>query len=215
MLKLVIFDMDGLMFDTERVNCQAFHQVVRRMGYEPTMQQYLQLIGLSKKDTVEAYRRFYGAKTDAEQIYYEVGKEAKQIRDIEGVPVKDGLYGLLDVLEAFGIEKAVASSSSKDVIEHCLKDSHIFNRMQYIISAQQVSRGKPFPDIFLQVCEQAGCQPEEAVVLEDSVNGLKAAIAAKIPAIAVPDMLSIPAEIQRQLLGMVNSLADVPKVLKL
>jgi HAD superfamily hydrolase (TIGR01509 family) len=175
------------------------------------MEQYLQVVGLTKQDTMEAYRQFYGLETDteAEQIYFKVGKEAKRIQQEEGVPVKKGLYELLDKLESVGIKKAVASSSTREAIEYCLENSHILERMQYIVSAQQVKRGKPFPDVFLYTCQLAECKPEDAVVLEDSVNGLKAAIAAGIPAIAVPDLLPIPTEISSQLLGVVDSLDDV------
>lgn len=88
MLELVIFDMDGLMFATEQVNCRAFMEVVTEEGYHPTFEQFTSLLGMNARDIQKKYYDYYGEDTDAEGIYKKVGSRAKQIIKEEGVPEK-------------------------------------------------------------------------------------------------------------------------------
>ena len=96
MLELVIFDMDGLMFATEQVNCRAFMEVVKEEGYHPTFEQFTSFLGMNARDIQKKYYDYYGEDTDAEGIYKKVGSRAKQIIKEEGVPEKNGLRELLN-----------------------------------------------------------------------------------------------------------------------
>lgn len=208
-MELIIFDMDGLMFDTEAVTARAFLEVGAKRGYHVDFAMYKTLIGLDARSTCEKYREYFGEEADAEEIYKEVGDRLNEIIIKEGVPVKPGLLKLLDELDARGLKKVIASGSDRVRILSHLERTGLEDRFDGIISSEQVSRGKPNPDVFLVCCEQMKVAPEDALVLEDSQFGVEAAIRAHIPVIAVPDILPIPEELKKQCVAVVDSLNDV------
>ena len=121
MLKLIIFDMDGLMFATEQVNCRAFMEVVKEEGYHPTFEQFTSFLGMNARDIQKKYYDYYGEDTDAEGIYKKVGSRAKQIIKEEGVPEKNGLRELLNAVKENKLHTAVASGSDTSVIKEYLE----------------------------------------------------------------------------------------------
>ena len=209
MLKLVIFDMDGLMFDTEQVNYRAFTEIVREEGYEPTFEQFTGFLGLNARDIQKKYRIYYGESVDAEGIYKKVGQRAKQIIREEGVPEKKGLRELLEAVREKNLLTAVASGSDTEVIKEYLERTGLAPYFDVVLSSKEVKRGKPYPDIFLEICQQLNVKAEETLVLEDSTNGVQAALAGEIPVINVPDLLPIPEEQQRECIAVVSDLTQV------
>ena len=210
MIKLVIFDMDGLMFDTERATCRAFMEKAAQWGYEPTEAQYLQLLGLNAQAILAKYHEFFhDEELDAPELYRQVGERKAQILSTEGMPVKKGLVGLLDVLDQKGIKKAVASGSSFESIEQNIAAAGLTGRFDLLMTTEWVKRGKPFPDIFLAICDKMNIEPSDALVLEDAENGVRAALAAGIRVINVPDMLPLPEELAGQCVSVEESLCDV------
>ena len=109
MIKLVIFDMDGLMFDTERATYRAYMEKAAEWGYEPTKEQYLQFLGLNAQAIQAKYYDFFDKDIDAPELYRQVGERKVEILRTEGMPIKKGLFEILDVLDKKGIRKAVAS----------------------------------------------------------------------------------------------------------
>ncbi len=209
MVSLVIFDMDGLMFDTEEVTFRAFMEKVAAWGYEPAREQYVQFLGLNAQSIYQKYREFFSEDLDAEELYRQVGLRKADIIREEGLPVKRGLFPLLDFLEENKIKKAVASGSDVASIRDNLRDAGLTGRFDMVLSTEQVPRGKPFPDAFLAICKELGTDPGEALVLEDAANGVQAALLAGIPVINVPDMIPLPEDLKRQCLKVVPSLYDV------
>ena len=177
MLKLIIFDMDGLMFATEQVNYRAFTEIVKEEGYNPTFEQYIGFLGMNAKDIQKKYYVYYGEDVDAEGIYKKVGNRSKQIIREEGVPEKEGLRELLQVVREKGLQTAVASGSDTDVIKEYLDRTGLNEYFDMVLSSKDVKRGKPFPDVFLEICKAFDVKPEETLVLEDSANGVQAALA--------------------------------------
>ncbi len=114
MLKLIIFDMDGLMFATEQVNYRAFHPIVKEEGYNPTFEQYIGFLGMNAKDIQKKYYVYYGEDVHAEGIYKKVGNRSKQIIREEGVPEKEGLRELLQV-----VRERLADSRSERLRYRC------------------------------------------------------------------------------------------------
>lgn len=209
MIKLVIFDMDGLMFDTETVTCQAFLQVLTESGYHPEREQYVQMLGLNKPAILKKYQEFFGENMDADAMYNQVGERREQILEENGFPVKKGLKTLLEEIDQRQLNKAVASGSDQQTIEHNLMVTGYAGRFDQILSTRNVKRGKPFPDIFLTICQNFGVDPKEALVLEDSANGVEAAVAAGIPVIQIPDMIRLPEQLEGKCLAVLNSLDEV------
>lgn len=209
MLKLVIFDMDGLMFDTEEVMCRAFLEVTRENGYPGTRQQFMEIIGLNGPDIQRKYRQYFGPDVDAAALYRMGGERKIKIIQEEGIPVKKGLFELLLEIDRLGLKKAVASSSDEGMIRDNLARSGMLEQFDLIMSTRDFERGKPFPDIFLTVCEKLKVLPQEALVLEDSANGVEAAIAAGIPVIQIPDLVSLPDSQKKQCYAVRPSLDQV------
>ncbi|MCD8018818.1 MAG: HAD family phosphatase [Clostridiales bacterium] len=209
MLRLVIFDMDGLMFDTEQATFRAFMETVARWGYEPKREQFLQFLGLNAQAIQKKYCEFYAQDIDAAELYRQVGERREEILKKEGLPVKEGLAALLDVLDEKRIKKAVASGSGDDVILKNLNNADLTERFNLAMSTDHVERGKPHPDIFLEICQRLRVKPEETLVLEDAASGVQAALAGGIPVVNVPDMIPIPETLQEQCLAVVDSLTDV------
>ncbi len=209
MLKLVIFDMDGLMFDTEAVMFRAFMEVTGEMGFKATREQYVSLIGLGPEEDFIKYKEWFGPEVDSRALYRLGGERKLEILDREGIPVKKGLYELLTELDRLGIMKAVASSSGKKVVIDNLERAGIADRFDYLLSAEEIERGKPFPDIFLNVCRKLDVKPCEALVLEDSLFGVQASLNGGIPVIQIPDMLELPEYERGQCLAVKDSLDEV------
>lgn len=209
MLKLIIFDMDGLMFATEQVNYRAFTEVVKEEGYTPTFEQYTGFLGMNAKDIQKKYYIYYGEDVDAEGIYKKVGQRSKEIIRKEGVPEKAGLRELLHVVKEKGLYTAVASGSDTEIIKEYLERTGLTESFDMLLSSKNVKRGKPFPDVFLEICKKLDVKPEETLVLEDSTNGVQAALAGNLPVINIPDLLPIPQEKQEKCVAVVEDLMKV------
>ncbi len=208
-MKLVIFDMDGLMFDTEAVTARAYIETGKEQGFDASLDMYKELIGLDARATWEKYREFYGIDIDAPKLYKTVGLRLDKILEEEGVPTKPGLYEILDAIDAAGLKKVIASGSSRKQINEHLERSGLAGRFDGIISSDEVKTGKPAPDVFLACLDMMNIKAEDAVILEDSPYGIQAAKNAGISVIAVPDLLEIPEELQKQCLGVYERLDDI------
>ncbi|MDD7114184.1 MAG: HAD family phosphatase [Lachnospiraceae bacterium] len=209
MIQLVIFDMDGLMFDTENVTCRAFIEKGKEYGIPLDKKAFVKLLGLNSIAIINQYEKLFGAQMDGATLYREVGTRKKEILKEEGLPVKKGLFELLETLDEAGIKKAVASGSDREEIERFLDETGLVGRFDMILSTKEVKRGKPYPDVFQRICQELSVNPSDTLVLEDSDNGVKAAVAGNIPVINIPDLVEIPKELQEKCLAVEDSLLDV------
>jgi HAD superfamily hydrolase (TIGR01509 family) len=208
-VKLVIFDMDGLLFDTEWPSFQALKEAVERRGFTFTIENYKQLIGLAHGKSMEVMQQMYGGKLPYEEIIIDYRKRFKEILANDGVGIKRGAIKLLDALDQRGMKKCIASSSARETIASYLKLTGLEDRFDFYISGNEVKKGKPHPDIFLEACKIAGEPVESALVLEDSLNGLKAACAAEIRCILVPDLIDPTEEMKEKAYKIIEDLEKV------
>ncbi len=188
-LKLVIFDMDGLLFDTERPSYLAMKQALEMLGLAFPMAIYKRMIGASDHKCDEIIKEVYGEEVSLQRITSDYLKAFKKILENEGLTIKPGANELLDYIERRGLKKCIASSSSRETIQQYLAMTGLTNRFDFYISGDEVQRGKPYPDIFLEACNRAQESPGSSIVLEDSLNGLRAAVGANINCIIVPDLI--------------------------
>lgn len=196
-VKCLIFDMDGLMFDSEVIAEMAYKKAVKKFGYDISNEIYYQLLGRNKTDAYMIIKEHMGEEYPAHEIH-KLAHEFKYAHIQEhGLPMKKGLMELLEFVKQKGILMAVASSSDKSIIEWYLKLGGIEKYFDYIISGEQVVHSKPNPEIFLRVCRELGVTPEEALVLEDSKSGIMAAVNGNIPVICIPDILDHEDEITK------------------
>ena len=206
-MKLVIFDMDGLMVDTERVYLQFWLRGFPQTSLEERERDFYNVCGRNRRDTA-AYleSRFPGIDTD-EVLDRVEGDALIHIRQ-NGVPLKKGLLELFEALERGGIPKALATSATAEDAEMVLRGAGIWNRFAVRVFGDMVKNSKPQPDIFLLAAQQAGVPPEQCMVLEDSVAGVTAARRAGMITVMVPDLIQPDDDIKRILDHQCESLLD-------
>ena len=218
MIGLIIFDMDGLMIDSERLTMQAYIDMGREWGLPVTQEQFLNIIGKNSRDIKNQYRRDFGEDIDADRLYREIGVlRDRRVRE-DGIPVKKGLRDLLTMLkvEASAIPLTVASGSDEEVINRHLETAGLNHYFTDVLSSRDVPRGKPAPDVFLSLCERFRVSPEETLVFEDSPNGIRAGLAGNMQVIAVPDIQPVLDDIAGQCYAVVPDLAAaIPYVRRL
>jgi HAD superfamily hydrolase (TIGR01509 family) len=214
-IKLVIFDMDGLLFDTERPSYLAMKEILENEGYEFLLDHYRQLIGLTTVNSNQVLQKLYGNEFQFESLRGAYHKRFSEILDTDGLMIKPGAEQLLNAIERKGLKKCIASSSSRETIERYLKKAGLESRFDLYVSGHEVKRGKPHPDIFLEACKRVNETPESAIVLEDSLNGLKAAYEANIHCILVPDLIEPNDEIKEKAFAIVTDLEEVINIIGL
>lgn len=204
----VIFDMDGLMLDTERLSYDAFLRAFDEMGYTLPHEDYLTLIGRNRPDTEKLLAEMYGPHFPVQAIYQRT--HAHYVAAIaKHVPVKAGLRPLLDWLTENNIPIAVASSTERSGVEYKLRQANLRHYFPVIVGGDEVSQGKPKPDIFLAAAQRINIAPDHCIVLEDSEPGIRAAHAANMIPIMIPDLKPASAEIAVLTHRIFNSLNEV------
>jgi HAD superfamily hydrolase (TIGR01509 family) len=205
----IIFDLDGLMFDTERVAEKALILALDDMGITPRVDLYETMIGRTLRNAARQLRAEFGEDFDAEGAIALADKYFDQYIDKNGIPKKPGILELLDTIEHAGLKKAVASSSPREYVERKLTNTGIITRFNAYIGGDEISRGKPAPDLFLKAAELVQEKPAHCLVLEDSFAGVKGAHAAGMKVIMVPDIVQPTAEIRALSYQVCDSLHDV------
>ena len=187
-IRAAIFDMDGTMFDTERLYMEGWIKGLTELGYPPETEMLFEFHGRSPEDNARIFEERYGVT----EPYW----KARPIRDAytneflkqHGVPVKPGLFEILRVLKDNGILIAAATSSRRDRAEKLWEDAGVTPYLDCYVCRDDITKSKPDPDIFLKAAGKTGAGPSECVVFEDALNGLTAARAAGCHTIYVPDL---------------------------
>ena len=215
MVQAVIFDMDGLMIDSERVRLEFRRQIRKEMGVSDRPDPWTLTMGMGKEEVKHVYRQYYDEDYPAEEISRKSWEMWKDYQSENGVPVKKGLFSLLDTLDRNRIPAAVATSTEKENALYTLKLCGIADRMEQMVFGDMVEHAKPEPDIFLKAAELLKLPTKGCLVLEDSPNGVKAAYSAGMKVIMVPDLVQPGPEIRRLLFGCAESLSEVAQLLDL
>lgn len=187
-IKAVIFDMDGLMLDTEHLSQATWQRAMQDWGYTLTDDVYLTVVGRTAHSTWQVFREAFGDDLPLEEIFKRRQEYHDAITRTEGIAVQPGLLELLDWLDTTTWVRAVASSSRRDVVLKRLGIARLAERFTTIVGGDEVSEGKPSPDIFLLAAQRLGAVSAQCVVLEDSDAGILAAHRAGMFSLMVPDM---------------------------
>lgn len=183
----VLFDVDGLILDTECLYSRFWMEACHFYGFPMTREQSLQMRSLNKTIGQAKLRELFGSTAD----YAAIREKRIELMDAfvarDGVAPKDGIYQLLDALDQRGIRRAITTSSPLARIESYLTPLNLFHRFQKIVTAYDVPKGKPEPDIYLKGAEMLGLQPEECLALEDSPAGILSAYRAGCLPVMIPD----------------------------
>ena len=208
-MRTVIFDMDGLMFDTERVFVEAWDYAGEKIGIGKAGYMTLKTLGLNNKKSQEVWRQEFGGGYDLEALRAYTKEYLTNYYESNKVPVKKGLYILLDYLKENAYRLAVASSSPRWEVERHLKDAGVFECFEAVVCGDMIERSKPEPDIYIAACAQLGVEPEECWALEDSKSGLLSAARAGCMPIMVPDLWQPDEEARRTAAGVFEDLEKV------
>jgi HAD superfamily hydrolase (TIGR01509 family) len=210
----VVFDMDGLIFDTEPLYRDAIIAAARDGGHDMPLGLYLNLIGLSVEATrtllSERFREGFDFDvfwTMASKRFYEMA--ASQLR------LKAGVVELLNFLDDARLPRAIATSSRHEDVRHHLSTHGLLDRFQAIVAHGDYARGKPYPDPFLKAADRLGVEPKLCLALEDSYNGVRAASNAGMMTIMVPDLLEATPEMEKLCICVARDLHQICTLIKL
>jgi HAD superfamily hydrolase (TIGR01509 family) len=187
MIKAVIFDMDGLMIDSEHLQSKSFEAVLGEYGVTPDLHGGLvQEVGVGARDNWERLKELHQLSESVEVLYDKKQRVYEELL-AQGMQPMPGLMSLLDYLSERDVKKAIASSSARHHIITVIEQLQAGHHFDAIISGDQVKRGKPEPDIFLRAAEEVGIKPTECIVLEYAPTGVAAAKRAGMKVVAVPN----------------------------
>ncbi len=209
----IIFDMDGLVLDTETTYCKAWQLAARDMGESFSNEFCMSMSGLHADDVEKKLFEQCGGDFDLAFFFKLSGLHWREYVSKYGVPVKKGFHGLLKLLKDTQIPYCLATNSGEKNALECLALAGLSNTFPFIISKDQVKHGKPAADIFLTAAEKLSMPVSNCLVLEDSATGIQAACNAKAPAVYIPSVLPHNKIAAQQATLLLNDLDELTQII--
>lgn len=211
-MKAIVFDMDGILFDTERVSDQAWRQAAEEMQFAEIDAAIEDCRGLNRADT----RAFFEAHFPHVNypVFHKRNHEIMAELLADGMPIKTGAIELLQWLQDEKWRVALATSTGRESTMHHLESAQMTQYFDQIITGEQVQHGKPDPEIYAKACAAIGACPATTYAVEDSPNGIRSAAAAGLRVIMVPDLVPVSAEQMPFLTSVQPDLLEVMQWLK-
>ncbi len=186
-IKGVLFDMDGIVLDTEKLYTRFWQEAAQSLGYPMTYEMGLGMRSLSKEAGEKQLKAYLGESVDYQEVRNKRIEMMTSYIEEHGVEIKPGIHELLVFLKERGVKTAIATSSPLDRAEKYLSQVGLVDKFDEIVSGHMVEHGKPAPDVYLYAANKLGLLPEECLVLEDSPTGLLAANRAGCIPVMIPD----------------------------
>lgn len=208
-LQGVVFDVDGVLFDTERLTNQTWLTVGQEMGWPQIGDHYLEFVGQNRTDIYQKMTDLFGPEFPREKFMRTCSAYNQARIEREGVPMKPGVVELLDFLKSHNIPTALATSTGRERTLRRMEMTGLGPYFSAIITGDQVLHSKPDPEIYQIACRALGTDPAQTVAVEDSRNGIFSASGAGMKVIMVPDMIPPTPELDALLFRRCTSLLEV------
>lgn len=212
-IKAVVFDMDGVIFDTERMFLDAWRTIGEKYQIDDVENSAIKCIGLSQEDSMNLLLNRYGKDFPLEKYRSEIWEMVEHKMKTEGMPIKTGVREILDFLSKASIPLGLASSTDIERVVSSLENANLKHYFDVIIGGNMIEHSKPDPQIYLLACKKLNVQPKNTVAIEDSKNGIISAYRAGINPIVVPDILQPDEEILKMACKKFDNLLEVKSFL--
>lgn len=207
-IKAIIFDMDGVIFDTEMIYLKVWSEVFEKYRYKMTKEIYASVLGTGRENVKKVFVNHFGSDLPIDDMYIE--KDDNLAKEIEkGVPLKSGVYEILEYLKENNFKIALATSATSKRAFKQLKQANIENFFNAIVCRDEVRETKPNPDIFLKAADKLMVKPEQCIVIEDSSAGIEAAFNAGMIPIHVVDLKEADEKILSNSYKSFNDLSEI------
>lgn len=214
-IKAVVFDMDGVLIDTEKLLVRYWVQAANEMGFPMERGHALELRSLASRYAEPYLKGLFGDGFNYRKVRARRIELMEDYIDLHGVQIKPGLTELMDYLKKHSYKIAVATATDYDRAVPYLQKAGIYESIDSLCCGPSVEHGKPEPDIYLYAAKKLGVEPEKCLAIEDSPNGIKAAHAAKMHTVMIPDLTQPDKKLQRLIYRKCDTLMDVIGVLEL
>ena len=212
--KGIVFDMDGLMFDTERLAIEGWLHAGRQSGWPITRELIIGTIGFNTERTRSYYAEQLGPNFDYDQVSRMARERVQSLIEADGLPMKPGLQELLIYFKGRDCKIALATSTRIGRARQNLERAGIIRYFDALVGGDMVARSKPEPDIYLEACRRLGLPPGDCLAFEDSPAGIRSATSAGMSAIMVPDIIRPDAGIRALILAELNQLDEAIDLLE-
>ena len=213
-LQAVLFDVDGTMFDTETLSTNGWLHAGKVTGYERTPEQFQELTGKSLEEDIRLFQDWFGEDVP----YWDIRKVRtaymEDFIEANGVPLKEGLLPLLELLSKQQIPLGIGTGTARADAEPRLLKSGILSHFSAVVYGDDVAHGKPAPDVYLKAAELLSVDIRHCLVLEDSIPGIQAALASGAHVIAIPDQIPLSEELTTQVDSVFSSLTAVAELFR-
>lgn len=213
-IKAVIFDMDGVLFDTERVYLESWIKVFKEYGYTMTKEMYIPLMGTGRKNVKEVFKKTFGDNIPIEEMYVKKDELLFKAIDNNEVPLKLGAIDILCYLKEEGYKIALATSAKRDRVTKQIQANNMNNMFNAIVCGDDVVNSKPDPEIFLKAAKKLDVNPENCVVIEDSLAGIKGANKGGMKGFHVEDLKKADDEIKTLSTKTFKNLVEIKEYLR-
>lgn len=208
-LEGVVFDADGVLFDTESLGRRVWAEIGGEMGFPQPAKHYLHFVGRSRADILSEMTRLFGPGFPGEEFMSSCSRRTMEHMEREGIPMKPGVHEVLSFLKERRVPVALATSTYRDRTQYRMERAGLGQYFQSITTGDQVAHSKPDPEIYALACRSLGAEPARTIAVEDSRNGILSAHGAGTRVVMVPDLIPPAPDLEALLFRRFHSLLEL------
>ena len=205
----VVFDADGVLFDTENLGHRVWTEIGAEMGFPGPAEHYLHFVGRSRADILAEMARMFGPDFPGESFMANCSRRAMEHMEDEGIPLKPGVHEVLSLLRERNVPVALATSTYRDRTDYRMGRTGLGQYFRTMTTGDQVVHSKPDPEIYTLACRSLGVEPTRTIAVEDSRNGILSAHGAGMRVIMVPDLIPPTPDLETLLFQKFSSLLEL------